>query len=102
MEKTSTMNVRINPTLKAEAEAVLTQLGIPMSCAIDMFLHQIVLQQGIPFAVTLPKPPVDVDMGQMTESQLHEKLKKGYEDYKEGRTQEAKEALERFEQTHFE
>lgn len=36
-----------------------------------MFLNQIVLVGGIPFSVTLPKPPVDIDASQMTESQFH-------------------------------
>lgn len=36
---------------------LLSRLGIPMSTAIDMYLHQIYLTGGIPFAVTLPKAP---------------------------------------------
>ena len=57
MEKTATLNLRINPTVKQRAEDVLTRLGIPMSTAIDMYLNQISLTGGIPFAVTLPKAP---------------------------------------------
>ena len=53
MEKTATLNLRVNPTSKANTEAVLSQLGIPMSTAIDMYLHQIALTGGIFF----PKPP---------------------------------------------
>ena len=43
MEKSATLNLRINPTLKSEAETVLSRLGIPMSTAVDMFLNQVVL-----------------------------------------------------------
>ena len=57
MEKSATLNLRINPTLKSEAETVLSRLGIPMSTAVDMFLNQVVLVGGIPFSVTLPKAP---------------------------------------------
>ena len=57
MGKTATLNLRINPTVKQRAEDVLTRLGIPMSTAIDMYLNQISLTGGIPFAVTLPKAP---------------------------------------------
>ena len=39
MEKSATLNLRINPTLKSEAETVLSRLGIPMSTAVDMFLE---------------------------------------------------------------
>ena len=51
MEKTATLNLRVNPVTKDRAEAVLTKLGIPMSTAIDMYLNQISLTGGIPFAV---------------------------------------------------
>ena len=59
MEKTATLNLRINPTLKADVDAILSRLGIPMSTAVDMFFNQIVLVGGIPFSVTIPKPPAD-------------------------------------------
>lgn len=39
-----------------------------------MFLNQVVLVGGIPFSVTVPKPPADIDVTQMTEAQLHAKL----------------------------
>ena len=57
MEKTATLNLRVNPTVKERAEAVLSRLGVSMSTAIDMYLNQIFLTGGIPFAVTLPKAP---------------------------------------------
>ena len=41
MEKTATLNLRVNPTVKERAEKVLSQLGVPMSTAIDMYLNQI-------------------------------------------------------------
>ena len=42
MEKTATLNLRVNPIAKQRAEQVLKQLGIPMSTAMDMYLNQIV------------------------------------------------------------
>ena len=39
MEKTMTLNLRVNPTVKQQAEDVLKQLGIPMATAIDMYLR---------------------------------------------------------------
>ena len=65
MEKSATLNLRVNPTLKSDAETILTRLGIPMSTAVDMFLNQVVLVGGIPFSVTVPKPPTDIDASQM-------------------------------------
>lgn len=54
MEKTATLNLRVNPIVKERAEEVLSKLGVPMSTAIDMYLNQISLTGGIPFAITLP------------------------------------------------
>ena len=100
MEKSATLNIRINPALKEEAETVLSRLGIPMSTAVDMFLNQIVLVGGIPFPVTLPKAPSDIDVSQLTEAAFHAKLRKGYDDYKAGRTENAAEAFKKFRETH--
>ena len=47
MEKSATLNLRVNPTLKSDAETILSRLGIPMSTAVDMFLNQVVLVGGI-------------------------------------------------------
>lgn len=71
MEKSATLNLRINPTLKQDAESVLSRLGIPMSTAVDMFLNQVVLSEGIPFAVTLPKVPEEIDTTKMSSEQIH-------------------------------
>ena len=96
MEKSATLNLRVNPTLKQDAESVLSRLGIPMSTAVDIFLNQVVLSGGIPFPVTLPKAPAGIDAAQMTESEIHAKILKGYDSYAEGRTQNAADAFLKF------
>lgn len=85
MEKTATLNLRVNPTVKQRAEEVLTRLGIPMSTAIDMYLNQISLTGGIPFAVTLPKAPESVNADLMTT----EEIAKGFDDIEAGNVQDA-------------
>ena len=60
MEKTATLNLRVNPAVKERAESVLSKLGVPMSVAIDMYLNQISLTGGIPFPVTLHKVPDEI------------------------------------------
>ncbi len=55
MTKTSCVYTRVAPEIKAQAEQVLSQLGIPMANAINLFLHQVVLRKGIPFDISLPK-----------------------------------------------
>ena len=93
MEKTATLNLRVNPIAKQRAESVLKQLGIPMSTAMDMYLNQIALVGGIPFPVTLPKAPLSVDADRMTDAELVEKLNRGIEDADAGRTQPAADAF---------
>lgn len=41
--------VRINEKIKEEVTPILNDLGISLSEAINMFLHQIKLNNGIPF-----------------------------------------------------
>ncbi len=76
MEKTATLNLRVNPTVKERAEKVLSQLGVPMSTAIDMYLNQIALTGGIPFSVSLPKEPLLIHADAMTTEETHQKLEK--------------------------
>ncbi|BEU86958.1 type II toxin-antitoxin system RelB/DinJ family antitoxin [Selenomonas sp. TAMA-11512] len=85
MEKSSTLNLRINPILKQNAEDVLSKLGVPMSTAVDMFLNQVVLVRGLPFSVTLPNAPKSIDTTGMTDTQIHAKIQRGYDDYKAGK-----------------
>jgi DNA-damage-inducible protein J len=80
MEKTTTLNLRVNPDVKRRAEEVLSQLGMPMSTAIDIYLKQISMTGGIPFNVTLPKVPSSVNADLMTTDEIHAKLKEGYND----------------------
>ena len=89
MEKTATLNLRVNPIAKQRAENVLRQLGIPMSTAMDMYLNPIALVGGIPFPVTLPKAPLSVDADRMTDAELVDKLSRGIEDADTGRTRPA-------------
>ena len=95
MEKTATLNLRVNPTVKEQAEIVLSRLGVPMSTAINMYLNQISLTGGIPFAITLPKAPEDINADVMTDEEIHAKLQNGYDDVKAGKVKKAAEALKR-------
>jgi len=96
MEKTATLNLRINPEVKNSAEMILSQLGVPMATAIDMFLKQVTLTGGIPFAVTLPKAPNNVNADIMNAAQIRDMLDEGLSDIDNGRVRPAKEAFLRF------
>ncbi|MCD8022359.1 MAG: type II toxin-antitoxin system RelB/DinJ family antitoxin [Lachnospiraceae bacterium] len=93
MDKSATLNLRVNPTVKKRAEDVLSQLGISMSTAIDVYLYQISLTGGIPFAVTLPKAPNAVNADAMTVEEIHAKLQKGYDDIESGNVHDAADAF---------
>lgn len=46
--------IRIDKDVKAKASALLKELGLDMSTAVNMFLHQLILRNGFPFSVTVP------------------------------------------------
>lgn len=100
MEKTATLNLRVNPTVKERAEEVLSKLGVPMSTAIDIYLNQISLTGGIPFSVSLPKAPLSIHADVMTNEEIRQKLEKGYDDIVAGRVQNAAEAFAKFRENH--
>ena len=100
MEKTTTLNLRVNLDVKRRAEEVLSQIGIPMSTAIDIYLRQIAMNGGIPFAVKLPEVPMPVNSDLMTIDDIHAMLKEGYSDIEKGKVQEASAAIQRFRETH--
>ena len=107
MEKTATLNLRVNPTVKERAEKVLSQLGVPMSTATvpwevleNAGTIEISLTGGIPFSVSLPKAPVSIHADAMTTEEIHQKLEKGYNDIAAGRVQNAAEAFAKFRENH--
>ena len=48
--------VRINDKIKKEVTPILSDLGISLSEAINMFLHQVKINNGIPFDLKLKQP----------------------------------------------
>ena len=98
IDKSATLNLRVNPMVKQRAEDVLVQLGIPT--AIDMYLNQISLIGGIPFAVTLPKASQSVNADMMTHDEIRAKLQEGYDDVKAGRVQDAATTFAKFRESH--
>lgn len=88
MAKSANLYARIEPEVKEQAENILATLGIPASNAINMFYKQIILQQGIPFAVKMPvNKPLNIAM--LTDTKLNEELEQGYHDMKTKNVQPA-------------
>ena len=55
MAKTGTLNIRIEPKLKKEAETTLNDLGMNIAEAVTIFLKQVVMTDSIPFIIQKPK-----------------------------------------------
>ena len=88
--KTANVTARIQPEIKEQAEAILSQLGISPSSAIQMLYSQIVLKKGMPFELKLPssKP---LAVGAMTREELDAELQKGVDSIKAGKVYSADE-----------
>ena len=54
MFKNETLHIRVNETVKLNAEKTLDILGLSIAEAVNMFLHQINLVGGLPFDVKVP------------------------------------------------
>ena len=52
---TTPTQVRVDAKIKKEATALFSSLGLDMSGAVNLFLHQCVLRGGLPFAVEIPR-----------------------------------------------
>ena len=55
--KSSNVMARVEPDIKEQAEGVLSVLGLPVSVVINALYRQIILQNGIPFSLTIPAAP---------------------------------------------
>ena len=52
---TAPTQIRIDADIKKEATALFSNLGLDMSSAVNLFLHQCVLRGGLPFAIEMPQ-----------------------------------------------
>lgn len=55
MARTETLHVRLEPEVKTSVENTLRTLGLSASEAVNIFFHQILLHEGLPFAVQKPQ-----------------------------------------------
>ncbi len=85
--KDATVSVRVENTVKLEAENILQNLGIPVSVLINSLYRQIIYQNGIPFSLKMPTRPKTFD--EMSENELNAKLQHGYEEALAGKGEPA-------------
>ena len=55
MDKTETINIRIEPKLKKEVEQTLNELGMNIADAVTVFFKQIIMTESIPFIIRKPQ-----------------------------------------------
>ena len=54
MGKTAMVRARIQPKLKAQAEAIFHRLGLNATQAITLYYRQVELRGGLPFEMAIP------------------------------------------------
>lgn len=79
--KTANVTVRVQPEIKQKAEAILDQLGIPVSVLIDSLYRQIIMTNSIPYSFRIPTLPT---RDGLSEEQFDQMMEKGLKQAKVG------------------
>ena len=87
MPKNATLHIRVDESVKQSAEKTLGVLGISISDAVNMLLHQVTLVGGLPFDVKVPSAPETVTVYGLDD--LASKLLIGLEQIKKGQVIDA-------------
>lgn len=84
MSNTNVVYARVDANLKEHAESILAKLGITPSGAVQMLYSKIVLIDGMPFDLVLPrKKPTCI--GGMTKEEVNAEIWKGINSIKSGK-----------------
>jgi len=78
--KTTTLTTRVDPEIKAEAEATVAPLGITLSQAVNIFLHRLIAEGGLPFDMRQPRYDKETEkaMKEVDDILAHRVLAKTY------------------------
>ena len=79
MPKVST-NITIDAETKAKAQAMLADLGLDLSTAVNIFLKQMLYEGGIPFSITR-EIPNRITLEAMKEAQEMSRSPENYKKY---------------------
>ena len=93
MAKNSTINLRVDSAVKEEAGEILMSLGLTLSQAFNLLLHQVRLVRGLPFEIRQHTPPESIVIN--NEKDLYEKLNVGTEQIKQRQVIDANLVMER-------
>ena len=79
--KSANVTARVQPEIKQQAEAILAELGLPVSVLIDTLYRQIILTGGVPYSLSVPKIPT---RDSMTDVQFDAMMEEGCRQAKSG------------------
>ena len=79
--KSANVTARVQPEIKQQAEAILANIGLPVSVLIDTLYRQIIMTGGVPYSLSVPQIPT---RDSMTEAQFNAMMEKGYNQAKSG------------------
>lgn len=74
MNNKASITIRTDIQAKNDAQRILSSLGLDMSTAINIFLRQVIQEEGLPFKVVL-KQPNATTLKTLAETQNNKNLK---------------------------
>ncbi len=92
--KTANVMARVEPDIKMEAEAILSELGIPVSVLINSLYRQIIMTNGIPFSLSVSRPKA---RDEMSDEEFEKLMEERIASAKSGNRSDADEFFSRLE-----
>ena len=92
--KSANVTARVEPEIKEKAETILSNLGIPVSTAINMFYRQVVLWNGMPFRPAIPTNR-SLARNEMSKAEFDERMSVGLAQAKTDQSSSADEVFTR-------
>ena len=85
MKETGIVYVRMDKEIKENAEAILSELGISASAAVQMFYKCIIREQGMPLDLSLLSNRKMLDVADLTDEELFAILDEARQHAREGK-----------------
>ena len=92
--KTSNVTARVEPEVKEQAETILSDLGIPVSTAINIFYRQIFLWNGLQFRPSVPAARPK-SRSEMNDAEFNARMSAGYAQAKQNQAAPSDEVFDR-------
>lgn len=78
MAKTANINLRIEPTTKAQAEALFSSFGITVTDSINIFLNTSIMEGGFPFQIRQPRYNRETELSMLEAKKIMNGTENGY------------------------